>query len=305
MFARSLSQYNWGRFFATINVEACWSILLSQIKLHCDFFAPFRTFFVHKKNPAWFSESILSSATRRDRLFKRAKSNKDNDLLNEARSLRNTVKNLVSNARSDYYINQLELSNRDPKRFWRTVDDITGKGSSPSITAVRDHVTGGLLNELDSAQSINEYFSQIGNKLDAALPAVPNPNSITPTDFTFRLLPDITVRQFVELVESLDISKHSGCVLIPSRLYRDAMLALPEQFVYLYNLSIRTNVIPSDWKAALVTPLPKKGDTTDPSNLRPISITHICGKLLEKIVNQRLMDYLEYNKLLFDYQMGF
>lgn len=83
------------------------------------------------------------------------------------------------------------------------------------------------------------------------------------------------------------------------------MLALPEQFVYLYNLSISTNIIPKDWKAGLVTPLPKKGDSSDPGKIRPISITHLCGKLLEKIVNQKLMVHLEDNDLFFKYQFGF
>lgn len=36
-FARSLSQFNWGRFFVTVDVELCWEILLNQIQLHCDF----------------------------------------------------------------------------------------------------------------------------------------------------------------------------------------------------------------------------------------------------------------------------
>lgn len=80
----------------------------------------------------------------------------------------------------------------------------------------------------ESAQKINEYFSEIGNKLDAVLPIVSDPNSISFTDHTFSFQPNVTVSQFIKLVDSIDLTKHSGCVTIPSRLYRDAMLALPD-----------------------------------------------------------------------------
>lgn len=59
------------------------------------------------------------------------------------------------------------------------------------------------------------------------------------------------------------------------------------------------------WKMGIVTPLPKKGDCTSPSNIRPITITHICGKLLERIVSDYLIDYFEHNEILCPNQMGF
>lgn len=125
---------------------------------------------------------------------------------------------------------------------------IDGKGASASITAVRDEVTGTLLGEFDSAEMINTYFSEIGAKLDLALPTVPDPKTIFPSGCPLHFSSDVTVSQFLKLGDAVDISKHSGCMFIPSRLYRDTMRALPEQFVHLYNLLIKTDKIPKDWK---------------------------------------------------------
>ena len=59
------------------------------------------------------------------------------------------------------------------------------------------------------------------------------------------------------------------------------------------------------WKNTIVAPIPKKGNTEYVTNIRPISLIHLGGKLLEKVVNEKLMKYLEDNKLLSDNQLGF
>ena len=42
--------------------------------------------------------------------------------------------------------------------------------------------------------------------------------------------------------------------------------------------------VPDEWKVAVITPVHKKGPTTDCSNYRPISITCVTSKLLERII---------------------
>lgn len=78
-----------------------------------------------------------------------------------------------------------------------------------------------------------------------------------------------------------------------------------EQITFLFNLSIKTNAIPTAWKPAIVTQIPQKGDRSLLNNIRPISITHICGKLLEKIVGAKFLDHCETNSLFSPCQMGF
>ena len=59
------------------------------------------------------------------------------------------------------------------------------------------------------------------------------------------------------------------------------------------------------WKQAVVIPLPKEGDTLNVGNYRPISLLPLPGKILEKIVHDRLMSYLEANNILDKNQGGF
>ena len=55
----------------------------------------------------------------------------------------------------------------------------------------------------------------------------------------------------------------------------------------------------------LVTLLFKKGDQSDPANNRPISLTSICCKTMEHIIQSQVMQHLDIHKILFYKQHGF
>ena len=71
------------------------------------------------------------------------------------------------------------------------------------------------------------------------------------------------------------------------------------------NLSFKTGVVPTDWKEAKVVPVLKSGPRSQVDNYRPISILPTLSKILEKLFHKQLMNHLERNGLLFNYQFGF
>lgn len=64
-----------------------------------------------------------------------------------------------------------------------------------------------------------------------------------------------------------------------------------------------TETIPNDWKTAIVHPLHKKGDKTDPNNYRGISLLPVTYKILSKILLNRLESQTDH--LIGEYQAGF
>ena len=59
-------------------------------------------------------------------------------------------------------------------------------------------------------------------------------------------------------------------------------------------------------KSFLVTPIYKqKGSKSEPGNYRPVSLTNIVGKLMERIVKNEMTQFIESNKLLSESQHGF
>ena len=63
---------------------------------------------------------------------------------------------------------------------------------------------------------------------------------------------------------------------------------------------------PSTWRKATVIPISKPGkDPLNPNNYRPIALTSCLCKVMERMVNNRLVWYLEVNEILTKFQAGF
>ena len=84
-----------------------------------------------------------------------------------------------------------------------------------------------------------------------------------------------------------------------------AFLATPNILKKIFDCSLNNGIVPKAWKHAIIIPLQKEGNTKDVNNLRPISLLPLPGKILEKIVQKYLSEYLETNNILDDKQGGF
>ena len=72
-------------------------------------------------------------------------------------------------------------------------------------------------------------------------------------------------------LNTINVKKASAIPFLSSRIIKDAMFALPDEFAFMFNLSLVENKFPAEWKDAIVTPLPKAGDKANVTNYRPIS----------------------------------
>ena len=80
---------------------------------------------------------------------------------------------------------------------------------------------------------------------------------------------------------------------------------ITQSLTHIFNLSIRCEHYPKDWKYALVTPIHKGGDKWNTTNYRPISILPIISKILERWVHSVVYSYLDECNLIPCCQSGF
>jgi len=73
----------------------------------------------------------------------------------------------------------------------------------------------------------------------------------------------------------------------------------------LFNLSIQSGQIPTEWKQSLVVPIPKASNKSSPSNYRPISLLAVLSKVLERHIHMLITDHLTEHHMLSDNQWGF
>ena len=80
---------------------------------------------------------------------------------------------------------------------------------------------------------------------------------------------------------------------------------MSDQITFLFNLCLRLNIFPDDWKIASIVPLPKEGDLSQCTNYRPISLLPLPGKLLEHIIHNRTVTFCGEHQILNTKQGGF
>ena len=138
----------------------------------------------------------------------------------------------------------------------------------------------------DIANEVNSFFTNIGQQLADKIPSqdishfhfLRRQNDVT-SKFTFtHVNPQYVFKHLYEL----DSSKASGPDDIPSKLLKLAVPMNSDSLSYLFNLSLQTGNVPTDWKLAKVSVIYKKGSKLDISNNRPISVLPVLSKILEK-----------------------
>ena len=72
---------------------------------------------------------------------------------------------------------------------------------------------------------------------------------------------------------------------------------------YLFSLSLKSGIVPTEWKLHNITPVFKSGDKSNVKNYRPISLLCIISKVLERLVYDKVLDY--YSSSISHYQFGF
>ena len=91
----------------------------------------------------------------------------------------------------------------------------------------------------------------------------------------------------------------------PSGIIKDAATVLAGPLTFLVSMPIEAGLVPSDWRIAKVILVFQSGNKSDSDNYRSISVLPILSKLLEKFVPKQLIDHLEKNCILFNFQFGF
>ena len=92
---------------------------------------------------------------------------------------------------------------------------------------------------------------------------------------------------------------------ITAKMLQEVAWEVSPALTILFRKSFSSSIVPHDWRCANITPIFKKGRKSDPSNYRPVSLTSICGKLMESHIKKELEDYLKTNHLILPTQHGF
>lgn len=247
----------------------------------------------------WVNNSVKRDINRKQRLYNKAKKRGHASHWSEFRKLRRSIDRKIRKAHKNYIRDVIgdSLKSDNTKPFWNYV-----KAKKQEVSGVSPlQVAGRILSSAkDKAEALNRQFCSVfTNENDSNLPDlgssdIPDINDI-----------EISTEGVLKLLNDLKTHKAAGPDGIPARVLKACSNSIAPILQKLFQKSISTGSLPTDWLNANISPIYKKNDRSAPSNYRPVSLTSIICKLLEHIIHSHIMKHFEEFDILANEQHGF
>jgi len=169
-----------------------------------------------------------------------------------------------------------------------------------SIGALIDKSGDVVTSDEIKATMFNEYYATVGAVDDGNVPyCTPSTSECVLESINF------TEADIVFAINRFKPNLSSGSDNLPPILFKRLKYCFARPLAMLFNQLLSVAAVPPEWKEAIIVPVFKKGTSGDVSNYRPISLTCVPGKIMEKIISQRIYGHLVECNLLCDTQHGF
>src|SRR5688572_3203559 len=143
-----------------------------------------------------------------------------------------------------------------------------------------------LTNDSDKCNAFSEYFSKVYTH-----EASGDFESLDNVVLTLQMKDVVISENSVsKKLSELKIGKSPGPDSIHSKVLKELAPQISRAFQYIFELSLRTNELPDEWKCSIVTAVHKKGSKASVTNYRPISLTCIACKVLEPLITDHIME---------------
>lgn len=258
----------------------------------------------------WVTPGLLRCIKFRDKLHLRFRKNPEDQVLKISYiRYRNYCNGLLKNLKRMYERKQINENKKDIKRTWNIIKQICNLNTDTKTPME-------LLNirpsQLESVNCVNNYFVNIGQNLASDIlgkhPAETDKATTTNSDNTPRsslmLLPTCE-EEIRKIILSLKNSVSTGWDGISSVFMKKAIDSLIKPITYISNICLQYGIFPTVLKQAVIVPVYKSGDRDNVSNYRPIALLPCLSKIIEKLINIRLLNFLESQNLLSCNQYGF
>ena len=151
------------------------------------------------------------------------------------------------------------------------------------------------------ATAFNDYFSSVFNP-QGYVPVSP-PSCPLPIPECSQLF--VSFGQIVSILSKLPTNKSPGPDGILPGILNKVACHISRPLFLLFNKSLQLGIVPEAWRRANITPVFKKGEKSTLSNYRPVALTSVLCKVLERAVSSAISEHVTNFGLLSSNQHGF
>lgn len=212
-----------------------------------------------------------------------------------------------------FHSNIINSSNNISRTTWRLVNDSRrasgGRADSKRVNEIQLYFNNKLVSDKSELAGLfGEYFSSVvGEKLtchfgtNLSVNCTKSGHAVAGS----MCVPPVGGEEVRRVIDSLQGGRSTGGDGVTVYFVKQCADVLSEVIAALINLSINCGTFPSRLKLSSVVPVPKKGDPCDIANFRPISLISIFSKIVERIISEKIVSFLEKNNTLSGCQHGF
>ena len=315
-YIQTLKEINFPDYTKFNSVNEAYDDLIAKLTEVIDKLAPIKEVRIKNNTQEWFDDEIHSAIQNRDKrfsVFKRSRLCEDKLAFKRAQ---NNVQNLIKKKKKQYIKNKLDENLGKPKELWKTLKSLglsetKASGSKIGLAKKKDEIS---FDPKENSEIFKDFFANLASNLVSKLPPAPMKfgmntveayykNRISPKkDFSFSSTNESNI---LDLLKNINPSKAAGLDNIAGKFLKEGATILAMPLTQICNLSIASSSFPDKCKHAKLKPLFKKGPTTEPKNYRPISLLPLVSKIIEKVIHDQTIKYLDENNIIYKYQSGF
>ena len=301
-FKQAVQDLSWWDVYCCEDPEQATLLLTNKLTAILDRMAPIRTIQVRKKYAPWLSDATKNMIEERNEAQRIAGQSKCQDDYRRYKSLRNQITAKMRQEKKTWEKQKLCSRQNDPSALWKSVKSwLRWSNSGPPTKLFQN---GQMISSpAGLASTMNSYFlgkvADLRNNIPEASSDPLNKLREVMTDRPCNFsLQAVKPEDVLKVIKSLKNSKSTGTDYIDTFVIKLVAQDILAPLTHIINLSISTATFPSSWKLAKVVPLLKKGDPLVAKNYRPVALLPIFSKILERMVFNQLVCYLDSNNLI-------
>ena len=280
-----------------LTADQLWAAFSNVLQSAIDLFVPVKhvSEYMPTKNRRWYPAALRRAIARKRCLHRRRSRN------GTALAAYHDAERQCRQMLRDYEIRreQKVIDSNNAGSFFRFVN---GKLSCKSGLGALSSDSGDVItSDADRANLLNDYFASVCTADNGDNPhferVVPPETKIETVEFS----PEAVYAA----IRKMKAGGSSGPDGFPPLLFKKLASELSEPLSLSFAPFMSVGQMPREWAHAIVTPIYKCGSASAPSNYRPISLTCVSCKLMERVIASNVLTYLRQHGVINKQQHGF
>lgn len=319
--SRSLSKHNYDTFLSYISKESWHEIYSCQyvnegfemfvgiLKHYTDIAFPFKNINTQNKSSkkSWITTGIYISSQRLKELYNRMIFTKDLNDVSFYKKYKHIYRNVLKAAKKKYNDDLYLKTENKSKAAWKIINSTTLNTNNNHKNVTEINIGDKkIYGKGEIAQHFNSFFINMPKRLyDQILDNAESTELPYNTNFPTMFIDPVSETEIYNIIMGLKNSNSVGVDGISANILKYCAYYIVAPLTYLVNLLLVEGIFPGILKVAKVIPVYKKGDRLKVENYRPISLLSTLSKIIERVIFNRIMDFITKYEILHDAQHGF